>query len=202
NNNLVTERTTDGTLVTQRQVFQQPLNIEFLPDGGMLVICRNQILQWNKDGKQEWACQRPNYDILGGCRMPNGDVLFVTNAYNGENAFRLDQKGEYQNKNNDPKKRIQFGRIQQLQSMHAFAEDKVLVCEFNKVAEYDLKTGKQTWSHTTPPNSAQSCQRLPNGNTLISLLNQNQLIEVDPSGETVWEYQAKDGLRVGRAYRR
>ena len=89
--------------------------------------------------------------------------------------------------------------------MHAFAEDKVLVCEFDKVAEYDLKTGKQTWKHNTPansPNSAQSCQRLPNGNTLIALLNQNQVIEVDPSGEIVWEYAAKDGLRVGRAYRR
>ena len=44
----------------------------------------------------------------------------------------------------------------------------------------------------------ESCQRLPNGNTLICLLNQNQVIEVDPSGEIVWDYQAKDGLQVGR----
>jgi hypothetical protein len=33
-------------------------------------------------------------------------------------------------------------------------------------------------------------------------MNRNQLIEVDPSGEIVWDYQAKDGLKVGRAYRR
>ncbi|MCE9561827.1 MAG: arylsulfotransferase family protein [Planctomycetes bacterium] len=47
-----------------------------------------------------------------------------------------------------------------------------------------------------------SCQRLPNGNTLICLMNKNQAIEVDPSGEIVWEYSAKDGLRVGRVSRR
>jgi len=73
----------------------------------------------------------------------------------------------------------------------------------DRVAEYDLKTGKLVWKHDCPPNSAPtSCQRLPNGNTLICLMNTNQLIEVDPSGEVVWDYQAKDGLKVSRAYRR
>jgi outer membrane protein assembly factor BamB len=172
------------------------MNIDLTADGGMLVICRNQVIQWDKEGKQVWAHQRPNYDIMSGRRMPNGETIFVTTQFQGINGFRLNAKGE------DAKKTHQFGRIQQLQTMDVISEDRVLVCEWNRVAEYDLKTGKEVWKHDCPQNSAQSCQRLPNGNTLISLLNQNQVIEVDPSGEVVWDYQAKDGLRVGRAYRR
>ena len=45
-------------------------------------------------------------------------------------------------------------------------------------------------------------QRLPSGNTLIASLMQNRVVEVDPSGEIVWEYRAKDGLAVSKAYRR
>jgi len=84
--------------------------------------------------------------------------------------------------------------------MDVLDDEKILVCEFDKVAEYDLKTAKMTWHHSCVAPS--SCQRLHNGNTLITLLNANQAIEVDPSGEVVWEYAAKDGLRVGRARRR
>ena len=202
NNNMIREWTTAGKVVTTRSIGQQPLNIDLLPDGGMVVVCRNQVVQLDKDGNQKLAFQRPNYDIMGGCRLTNGQTLFVTNLYQGENAFRLDEKLESANKDNDAKKRLQFGRIQQLQAMHALPDDKLLVCEFDKVAEYDLKTGKQTWKYDTPQNSAQSCQRLPNGNNLIALFNQNRVVEVDPSGEVVWEYTGKENMRVSRAYRR
>ena len=87
--------------------------------------------------------------------------------------------------------------------MDVVGEDRVLVCEWSMVAAYDVKTGKQTWKHDCVRPS--SCQRLPNGNTLISLVNANpsgQVIEVDPSGEVVREFQGRDGLRAGRAYRR
>lgn len=196
NNNQIIERDTKGTVITRRNAFQQPLNIDLLPDGGMVVTCRNQVLEWDKDGKQNWALQRPNYDIMAGHRMPNGDTLVLTNMFQGANSFRIDSKGKDANKN------FTFGRVQQLQAFDVIDDDRVLVCEFDKVAEYDLKSGKQVWKHACPQNSASCCQRLPNGNTLICLMNQNQLIEVDPSGEVVWEYQSKDGLRVGRAFRR
>ncbi len=212
NNNQVTERDTQGTIITRRNAFQQPINIDLLPDGGMVIICRNNVLEWDKTGKQVWAHARQNYDIMAGRRLPNGETLFLTNQFRNpnapqaNNAFRLDAKGTATGKD------LSFGYIYQLQTMDVVGEDKVLVCErdmntpgqqTDRVAEYDLKTGKQTWKHDCPPNSAPtSCQRLPNGNTLICLMNSNQLIEVDPSGEIVWEYQAKDGLKVGRAYRR
>jgi hypothetical protein len=217
--NQITERSITNTnnVLTRRNAFQQPLNIDILPDGGMLVICRNQILEWDKDGKQNWAYPRPNYDIMSGRRLPNGETIFVTNAYQAPGAphvpnwFKIDSKGKEVAKT-DANKDLSFGYIFQLQTMDVVGEEKILVCErenkpngqaIDRVAEYDLKTGKQTWKHDCPANSSpSSAQRLPNGNTLICLMNTNQLIEVDPSGEIVWEFQSKDGLKVGRAYRR
>jgi outer membrane protein assembly factor BamB len=98
-----------------------------------------------------------------------------------------------------------LGRFNQglYQSIDATGDEKVLVCEQTRVAEYDLTTGKELWKHAV--NAATSCQRLPNGNTLITVLNHNpagKVMEVDPTGEVVWEYESKDGLRAARAYRR
>lgn len=212
NNNRITQRTTTGTILKTQTAFNQPLNIDLLPDGGLLVICRNNIYEFNKNGGQDWVYARQQYDITTGRRLPNGETLFVTNAYQNpgnppiKNGLRLEKNKEV------PTKALTLATVQQPQAMDVIGENRILVCErdfqangqfTDRVAEYDLTTGKRTWSYNCPNDSAPtSCQRLPNGNTLICLMNRNQLIEVDPSGEIVWEYQARDGLRVGRGYRR
>jgi hypothetical protein len=195
NTNRITERKSDGTLVSSRTIMQQPLNIFKSADGGMLVVCRNRIVDFDKDWNQRFEYSRPNFDIMAGLRLPKGDVLCVTNTNQATTVgVKLDSKLK------ETDKTYTFGRVQNLQSMDAIDDEKILLCEHDRVAEYDLKTGKQTWNHVCA--SPTSCQRLTNGNTLITLLNSNQVIEVDPSGEAVWEYAAKDGLRVGRARRR
>jgi hypothetical protein len=191
----ISERTSAGAIRKRHNVLQQPLNITKSSDGGVLVFCRNRIVDFDKDWTQRGPEHpRPNFDVMTGIRLPQGDVLCVTNAFQGVNCVRLDSKLKETNTT------YTFGRIQNYQSMDAVGDEKILVCEHDRVAEYDLKTGKQTWKHEC--SNPTSCQRLVNGNTLIALLNANLLIEVDPSGETVWEYAAKDGLRVGRARRR
>jgi outer membrane protein assembly factor BamB len=99
-------------------------------------------------------------------------------------------------------KGVAVGNMQQYCTLDA-TENSILVCEFNRVAEYDLTTGKELWKHNgTNP---MSCQRLPNGNTLIAFSGQGpggKLVEVDAAGEVLWEYESKDGLRVAKAYRR
>lgn len=224
NNSRLTEWVPGGTsAVSTRSVGTQPLTLDFLPDGGMVVVGRNQVVEWDKNGNQKWAYQRPSYDILSGRRLPSGETVFVTQVARQPNqkepppnCFRLDAKGKEikddPKKTDEPKKALSFGYVYQMQSIGLVGEERILVCErdmstpgryVDRVAEYDLKTGKLEWKHDCPQNSAPtSCQRLRNGNTLICLMNLNQLIEVDPSGEIVWEYQAKDGLRVGRGYRR
>jgi hypothetical protein len=191
----IIERSPNGTAQINRFIQQQPLNIQKTPEGGMLVVCRNRIIELDKDWKEILSYTRQPFDIVAGVRLPKGDVLFVTNAFQGANCIKLD------NKLKETAKTYTFGRIQSNQIiMDAIDDDKLLVCEFDRVAEYDLKTGKQTWKHEC--NNPCSCQRLINGNTLITLVNTNQVIEVDPSGEIVWEYQAKEGLKVSRARRR
>jgi hypothetical protein len=225
NNNLITEREPNGTTVlTRRNIGQQPMNIDLLPNGGMVVVCRNNIVELDKDGKQVWAHARNNYDVMAGRRLPNGETLFVTNLYQQpnvpaqQNGFRLDAKGqevvEPKPKDGEAKKPLTFGYVYQLQRMEIVGESNVLICErenringqTDRVAEYDLKTGKLVWKYDCPPNSGpSSAQRLPNGNTLICLMNTQpggRVIEVDPSNEIVWEYQSKDGLRAARAFRR
>ncbi len=197
NNNQITERTENGTVVTRHNINQQPLNLQHLPGGGWVVACRNFVYEFDKDWKQLWSYRRDNFDIMAGHRLPNGDTLVIVNAGPKASGIRLDGKGQPTGKT------YTFGQIQEPQCMDVIGENKVLVCEWGMVAEYDLKTGKQTWKHDC--NRPSSCQRLPNGNTLIALLNQGpggQVIEVDPSGEVVWEFQGRDGLRAGRAYRR
>jgi outer membrane protein assembly factor BamB len=230
NTNRVTEREPTGAVVTTRNVPNQPVNLDLLPDGGMLVTCKDRLVRFDKDGNQSLLMQRPNYDIQAGRPLPNGEAVFVTNYYVNpnqpappprpgqgppQNFFRLDGKG-VEVKWADPKKQATIGNVYMMQAMGVVGEDRVLVCEqdlsnrgrvIDQVAEYEVKTGKQVWKYECPPNSGpSSAQRLANGNTLICLMNQNRLIEVDtsasPAGEIVWEYQAKDNLQVGRAYRR
>ena len=58
NNNWITERTTNGNLINRRNVYQQPVNIDLLPNGGQVVVCRNNVFEFDKDGKQQWVYQR------------------------------------------------------------------------------------------------------------------------------------------------
>src|SRR5581483_11281884 len=132
NNNQVTQRSTStGAILKTQNVYQQPLNIDLLPDGGYVVVCRNDIFEFNKDGGQNWMYPRNNFDIMAGHRLPNGEILVITSAFQGQNAFHLDAKGKEMA---DAGKKHTFGRVQNLQAMDVIGEDKVLLCEHDKVA--------------------------------------------------------------------
>ena len=203
NGNRLTERDSTGRIVKTTSV-SQPLSVDLVPGGGMVVVCRNQIVQYDKDMKQTWQFTRQQYDIMGGARLPGGDVVFITQFQGGPNAancYRLAGK----NGKEVGKALTLPGRFQQFQAIDSVGDDKILVCEPNRVVEYDLKTGKEGWKHTI--NNPTSVQRLPNGNTLIAVLqygnrNTGKVIEIDTAGEVVWEYESKDGLRPARAFRR
>lgn len=198
----VTDRDTNGTVLKTRTL-NQPLSAQPLPDGGLVVICRQFIYEFDKTGAQTWMYSRVNpagqpiADILAGRRLPNGDTVYITQDQAGVNCFRIDAKGKPVGKG------ITVGKMQNngfIVNMDVVGEETILICEADKVAEYDLKTGKAGWKYAT--NLPTSVQRLANGNTLIASSNQNRAFEVDPAGEVVWEYKAKDGLQVSKAYRR
>ncbi|HEY1192031.1 MAG TPA: PQQ-binding-like beta-propeller repeat protein [Gemmata sp.] len=202
NGNRVTERDSNSRIVKTISL-SQPLNVDLTADGGMVIVCRNQIIQYDKAGKQVWQFTRSQYDIMGGRRLPNGDVVFVT-RWNGAN----DQPNTFRLAGKDGKevgKPLSLGRVQQYQSIDATGDDRILVNEYNRVVEYDLKTGKEVWKYSV--NNPTSAQRLPNGNTLITYMYTPQgqpgkVLEVDTSGDIVWDYTPKDNMRPARAFRR
>jgi len=62
-----------------------------------------------------------------------------------------------------------------------------------KVVEYDLN-GTEIWSVKAP--SVWAAVRLSNGNTLLSGNAKGYLREVNPAGETVWEFTQKDAGEI------
>ena len=62
-----------------------------------------------------------------------------------------------------------------------------------RVVEYDL-SGKEIWSVKAP--SVWAAVRLANGNTLLSGNAKKYLREVNPAGETVWEFTQKDAGKI------
>ncbi len=197
NNSRITERDSNGKILHTLNL-PQPLSVDVAPDGGITVVCRHQVIQYDKDYKPKWTYNRNQYDIMTGRRLPNGDVVFLTNSPQGGNCFRLAAKD---GKEVGQPKSL-GGRIQTLHSMDASGDNTIVVCELNRVVEYDIRgeeeKAKELWKYDA--NNPSSCQRLPNGNTLIALQNQNRVIEVTATGEIVWDYQSEEGFRPSRAF--
>ena len=196
---MVNEREPDGRLVRRAADVNQPGNVQPLPGGGWVVVCKPMILEFDKDGKEvkRYVRPAPGNDIAAGRRLADGTTLFVTTAQQGPNCYRLDADGR------DAKAVGTLGRVPQQTPFWAFdlaGDDRVVIGEPTQVAEYDLGTGKLGWKYAIL--GATSVQRLVNGNTLIAAYNAGKVIEIDPDGEVVWEHKPKDRLHAARAYRR
>jgi len=72
--------------------------------------------------------------------------------------------------------------------------DNGRIREYSRVIELDPKSQKILWEYkATPPRNFYSrimgaCQRLPNGNTLITESDKSRVFEVTPTGRVVWEF--------------
>jgi outer membrane protein assembly factor BamB len=84
----------------------------------------------------------------------------------------------------------QFRRVR----MTAAGTYLVPFLEVNKVVEYD-KDFKEIWSYKI--NSPWAAIRLHNGNTLITDEDDRLTREVNPKGETVWEFKLRTDLPAG-----
>jgi len=65
----------------------------------------------------------------------------------------------------------------------------------SRVLEYDPQGHAVVWRYPTDPRDRRMTsryrgdqQRLPNGNTLITIFQQSRVVEVTPEGDVVWEY--------------
>ncbi|MFC6719608.1 aryl-sulfate sulfotransferase [Natrialbaceae archaeon GCM10025810] len=76
--------------------------------------------------------------------------------------------------------------------------------ENGRIVELDLETEERVWRYTGPSDDPlqwpRDADRLPNGNTLVTDSRNNRLLEVDPDGEVVWQYDDPDGEVIPLAY--
>ena len=76
---------------------------------------------------------------------------------------------------------------------------------YSRVIELDPYTGETVWEYTASPKKSffslirGGCQRLPNGNTLITESDRARVFEVTPRGEIVWEFY---GTEISKAARK
>ena len=119
-------------------------------------------------------------------RLPNGNTLIGENgsakvkeiAPDGTVVFEFQTKSE----KNDPHHQMRYVR--------KLVTGNYLVCHSGDhlVREYTPK-GETVWEHAVP-NIAFCAERLKNGNTMISSLD--QITEVTPEGKIVWEFKQSE----------
>jgi HEAT repeat protein len=176
NNNQVSMWSRQG-----KELWQKPCNMPFycqqLRNGNIFVACRQQISEFDVNGKEVSTKQMAQLNwIVGGCQFPNGHIgLF---SQQGQ-YVRLDTNG----------KEVMSYQVNMPGGVAMNAEvlpgDRVVASlNIGRVAEYDDK-GKGVWE-TNVMNPAIP-HRLPNGHTLVSQNGMNHLYELDRKGKIVSE---------------
>ena len=189
----LTERDMTGKVLVTRQVNNQAMNIQTLPEGQTLLTYRNMVQIMDKDWKATFTYNRATQDIVAAHRLPSGITLVLTGGVG--TILRVDDQGK------ELPEPTKTGQTYYQAKMVVVNDDRVLVTEQNQIAEYDLKTKKQVWKYAV--NQATCFQRLANGNTLVGDGNAtNQIREVSPEGEVVWTHPMPTGQRVTGIERR
>lgn len=188
----VSERDLKGAVLWQKVMPQQPLSAQRLRNGNTFIAARGQLLELDKDGKEIWAHNQPNQDIIAAQKLRDGSIMYMT--YNWQ-VTRLDAAGREQKTFRLGPFRFGIGQ----NAVDFLPNDRVLVASPNehKVMEYD-SNGKVVWEATVQ--FANSAVRLPNGRTLVSSMTQNRVVEIDRAGKVVWEQ--KDNMRPFKVQKR
>ena len=178
--------------------FCQPQSIQILENGNRLVVCRQAIVEYDKDSKELMKYARPNNanfgnaDISAALRLKNGEtILSVQN--NGPKGpvpqlIYIDAKGK-----EVKDKIVKTGPVTYYSSIVESGDDRVILGEQNQFLEYNLKTGKPE-GFKRPMNNPRWIQKLPSGNFLYSDTNTypNRIVEITPQGEEAWTYTTKE----------
>jgi outer membrane protein assembly factor BamB len=182
----VSEYTTKGEEKWQYTAKGLVLGGRRLSDGQTLVVCRNQIVQVDKDGKETLTIDRPN-DVAAAAKFRDGRFAVLSTS---GNVLVLDAEGKEQKAMALNAPVLAVGS-----NIEALPNGRVLVPLYssNKVIELD-PDGKTAWeAAVTQPNSA---TRLPNGHTLVASRTTQMVTEFDRAGKEVRSFKTE-----GRPYR-
>ncbi|GHT28223.1 hypothetical protein FACS18942_08470 [Planctomycetales bacterium] len=160
---------------------------------GNILFADGRVIEITPDKKIVFQyTPQPKTEGSYGCqRLDNGNTLIGENdtgllrevTPDGKVAFELQTQFKTENKHH------------RLRWFRKLANGNYLVCHSGDciVREYQ-KDGKIVWEYKTP-NIAFLAERLENGNTIVSSLE--QIIEVDKTGKTVWEFKQSDLPELG-----
>jgi hypothetical protein len=178
NGGRVTERDFKGKVLWEKQV-NMPLTCQRLPNGNTFIATRNELLEFDRAGKEVFKHSLGDFGVYGGVKLRNNQYGMVTQF----GAFvRLDAAGK-------ELKSINISQNIGLAAVDALPSGRVVVPVWgeNKVVEYDAE-GKKVWEVSA--NTPASAMRLPNGNTLVACNGSQEIIELDRNGKKVWEHKA------------
>jgi hypothetical protein len=184
----VTVRNLKGDVLWEKKLAANQLLVHAcrLDNGNIFIVCRNALLEVNKDGKEVLNITRPaNDNIYAAQKLKDGKIAVIN------------LKGVYTLLDKDGKdlKSFAVGRGTAASGFDVQPDGKVLVPLYqeNKVVEYDAD-GKQTWQ--VGVQAPYGAARLPNGNVLVCCPTTQKIIEFDRAGKVVRQYELD-----GRPYR-
>jgi HEAT repeat protein len=164
-----------------KELWRTPCNMPFycqqLRNGNVFVACRQQISEFDQNGKEVSTKQLPHLNwIIGGYKYPNGHIGLFTQQ--GQ-YVRLDASG----------KQVKTYQVNIPGGFAANAEvlpgDRVVASlNIGRVAEYNEK-GKAVWECNIVNPAVP--HRLPNGHTLVAQNGMNHLYELDRKGKIIAE---------------
>ncbi len=150
------------------------------------------------DGKIEWS-KRMDGGTHDAWLMPDGKILWTPS---GDKVFETDPKTNEQVLIYDAKKNGNEQADVQLHSIQPGTDGSVVVFESGpkRVIEVDrtgkiLKEVKLPIDKGDPHHHMRNARKLDNGNYLLCLSADSKIVEVDPTGKSVWEFATK-----GEAY--
>jgi outer membrane protein assembly factor BamB len=182
NTNHISERDIKTGKENWGEDFNQPIGLQRLANGNLVVIGRHQIVEWDHARKELKKITRPQSDIVAGAKLRDGQFLAFT------------QMGLFVTYDKDGKYVSQFKvspRPGMWSTMQVLPDGKVLITQMGGVSEVDLnkKEAVMVMTHNNP----MSAQRLPNGNILVTGQNNTLVTEYDPrTKKSVWDFRLID----------
>lgn len=152
-----------------------PLNPVF----GRVLIAANSngyVFELNSDREEVWRKQYTDIQAIQG--LPNGNILLA--SYGRRMVIEIDRDGEeVWRKTQLPGTPSSVQRLENGNTLVTCSQPSGEILEIDP-------NGDTVWRAT--PGAAPICaRRLPNGNTLVSLMSNGRVVEIDRDGEVVWE---------------
>ena len=164
----------------------------FFPHGG----AKRGAQEVDRDHNVVWSYESAAGELLGGERLANGNSLLGE----GGPAQALELTPEKQVARTVPVTTSEPSAHGQIRHLHRLANGNVLFSLEGEGAAREVDaSGTKVWEYKGVSKIHEAI-RLPSGNTLIGGGDSKRVIEVTPTGEVAWEFNASDAPELGLAW--